>query len=866
MLGRFLVFSSKKLLFIFFFIFIFLGVLFLNSKAYPTNEHTSILIEDSPAMIAVNPLTNRAVITHGHSNTNSVSIIDLNTERIITELSVAKFPAGVAIDTNENIAVVVHENERLLTFIDLNTNNMMDTLTVSTKPGNIAINSETHIAAVTSTIDQEVLFIDLNTRTVVAQTNIGIKSGDVVIDPQRNVAVVLDKNKNHIHVIDMINYNLSDSIALDNKPQAIDVNPETSIAVVTHYQDKSITIVDLTTKRLITKPLGTSPLDVAINTIDNRAVILCDKDKKLLLLDLNTNEIIRTYSLPRHPKSVVVNSHRNTALVTDDEIDSLTIIQLPVSAFLPKVKITSPQDNAQIFSNLVDVLGTVENSINVTVNNLAASVNGNTFCSQLTFKEGANTILAIATDPYGRTASDDVTVEIVVPVKGTVTGTVINGLTGSPLSSATITVTDAQGNVQTITTSESGAFTVQVAEGAYSGTVIKPWYLPHPFAGSVTAGETTVMNAALAPAEPVISNIHVTDITESSARITWTTDQITQGLVEYGTTTSYGSAAPDLLEETTHSVTLTNLTPSATYHFRVVASSNNGTTTYSSDRSFKTNGQILITIDSPSDNANISSNRVTVTGSIHNPAHVETGVTINGMAASLNNNQFAINNVPLNAGQNTITVTATDVNGTTATKSIAVNATIPENFITLSAYPESGAAPLEVSLRINGSFSITNPIMTSTGPGIVEPLESNNPDEYKYKMITAGVYYFSAQVTGPDGNTYQDTIAITVLPLAKVDALLKEKWAKLTNLLNQGDTASALSLILPSKRVNYEIVFNLLKNQWPAIIATYSNFSVINIEDAIAKYELSAMKNGKTYVYQIDFIKDSSGLWLINEF
>jgi YVTN family beta-propeller protein len=62
-------------------------------------------------MIAINPLTNRAIITHGHSNTDSVSIIDLNTEHIITELSVAKRPAGVAIDPSENIAVVAHENE-----------------------------------------------------------------------------------------------------------------------------------------------------------------------------------------------------------------------------------------------------------------------------------------------------------------------------------------------------------------------------------------------------------------------------------------------------------------------------------------------------------------------------------------------------------------------------------------------------------------------------------------------------------------------------------------------------------------------------------------------------------------------------------
>jgi DNA-binding beta-propeller fold protein YncE len=723
-------------------IIIFLGILLFQVSVFSSDNYLNIALENDPGMVAVNPITNRAVVTHGHSNNNSVSIVDLNTEYIITELSVAKLPKDVAIDTVKNIAVITHENESLLTLIDLNANLVTATIKIDTKPNNIAVNSKTHIAAVTSTIDQEVLFVDLSTRMIVDKTDVGTKSGDVVIDPERNIALVLDKNKNNINVIDMNNYILRDSIVLDNKPQAIDVNPESNTAVITHYQDKSITIVDLTTKRLITKSLGTFPLDVAINTIDNRAVILCDKDKKLLLLDLNTNEIIKTYALPRHPKSVAVNSNRNTALVADDETDSLTIIQLPVSASLPKVKITSPPDEAQIFSNLVDVSGTVENSTNVTVNNLIASVNGNTFSSQLTFKEGANTILAIATDPYGRTASDDVTVRIVVPVKGTVTGTVFNGLTGSPLSSAIVTITDAQGNVQTITTTASGVFTVQVAEGAYSGTVIKPWYLSLPFAGSVTPGETKVINAVLTPIEPVISNIHVTDITESSAKISWTTDQLTQSLVEYGTTTSYASAAPDLLEETTHSVTLTNLTPSTTYHFRIVASSNSGTTTYSSDRSFKTNGQILITIDSPANGANISGNSVTVTGLISNPANVETGVTVNGLAASLNDNQFAVNNVPLNAGQNTITLTATDVNGTTTSQSITVNATIPENFITLSAYPESGIAPLTVSFVVsaNSSNLILNYQIDFNGDGVMDYTGSSF-DNINYTYSSEGAYH-----------------------------------------------------------------------------------------------------------------------------
>ncbi len=664
----------------------------------------------------------------------------------------------------------------------------------------------------------------------------------------------------------MITYRLSDTITLEKFPKAIDVNPEEQTVLITNYLDQTLTKIDLLTRRSIISPVNRYPLDVAWNTIDNRAVVLCDLDRKLLLLDLNAYATLNTYLLPRHPQSVAVNSLRNIAVVADDETDGLTIIPLPLSPTLPKIAITSPLDNAQLSSETVNVSGTVENSTKVTVNGTAASVSGNAFSATLTLKAGQNTLAATATDKYGRTACHSILVDIVLPVKGKITGTVTNAATGLLLPLALVTITDAAGNTQTIATIISGTYTAEIAPGPFTGTVIKPWYLPSSFAGSVNAGDTATMNVPLTPADPTISSINVSEIKAESAKISWSTDQPTQGTVQYASTTAYGNIAADVAEQTEHTVLLTNLTPSTTYHFRIAATSSNGVTVFSSDNTFKTPGKIGITIASPADGANIGGNSVTVTGSVSNAANVETGITVNGLAAALYNNQFTVNSVPLNAGQNTITVTATDIKGATASKSITVNAEIPTNFIKLSVYPESGVAPMEVSLRINGTFSISNPTITFTGSGTVEQDITDDTEEYKYKITTEGIYNFTAQVTGPDGSTYSDTVAINVLPLAQTDAMFRAKWTSLTDALQRGDTASALILVMPSRRANYEIVFNLLKDQWVSITASYLSFTLISMEDSIAKYELAALKNGKTYVYQIDFKKDASGLWFIDEF
>lgn len=276
---------------------------------------------------------------------------------------------------------------------------------------------------------------------------------------------------------------------------------------------------------------------------------------------------------------------------------------------------------------------------------------------------------------------------------------------------------------------------------------------------------------------------------------------------------------------------------------------------------------ISLDITSPSDGATLFRPDVSVQGTISNASGAETGVVVNGIIAGVFGDRFAANHVPLTGGQNTIAVAATDANGATAARSITVNAAVSDNFIRLTSYPYSGAAPLEVTLRISGSFSIANPVITPTGPGFVEQLASDNPDEYKYRITTEGFYSFTAAVAGPDGNAYTDTIGITVFSLAQIDTLLRIKWAELGNALTGRDIPRALTLLRPISRNRYQTMFNLLTDQLPAVVAAHTDLVLDSIEGDFAFYELKTLENGFVFSYRVIFSREpSSGLWLIEEF
>lgn len=198
---------------------------------------------------------------------------------------------------------------------------------------------------------------------------------------------------------------------------------------------------------------------------------------------------------------------------------------------------------------------------------------------------------------YGENcASSDITAPIVsvsAPTNNaTISGTSTN-VTGNVTDSSAITnisvyidgSTTAAGSDSTPST---GAYTIPLTVSGLSvGThslVVKATDAQG-LIGSSSSVNFTIPDST----PPVISNIASGSITQTSATVTWTTNENSDSQVEYGLTTSYGSSttlAPASV--TSHSVNVSGLTASTTYHYRVKSKDAAGNLTTSTDRTFVT--------------------------------------------------------------------------------------------------------------------------------------------------------------------------------------------------------------------------------------------------------------------------------------
>ena len=275
---------------------------------------------------------------------------------------------------------------------------------------------------------------------------------------------------------------------------------------------------------------------------------------------------------------------------------------------------------------------------------------------------------------------------------------------------------------------------------------------------------------------------------------------------------------------------------------------------------------ITLSIISPSEGSTISKMDVMVEGSVNSMSALETGVVVNGIIANVQGNEFFANHVPLEEGENDIVAVATDSDGKTVTASTKVFAESTADYLRLTSDRASGVSPLEIKLRIDTSFGLSQPSLAYQGPGQVEFLDGQNGMEYRIKITGVGTYHFTADAVDNNGNTYTDTVAVVVLNQWELDLLLRDKWNGMRRFLQEGDIEGALGYFLDGYKADYREALTQIKDELPTVLSAPEELRFVSLSSNLAKYESIVTENTGVYSYPVLFVKDKNGIWKIRSF
>jgi YVTN family beta-propeller protein len=759
-----------------------IGFIF-NDRCQSEADETVISLESNPSGIAINPDTNTAVITNKKSD--SVSIVDLHNKTVLCSKYIGGGPRGVAIDRELLIAVVGNSHDDTISIVDLNTYNIIATVPVGKQPEGIAINPVKNTAFIANHKDNTVSLIDLTSLSITSTINVGKEPKDITVDPELNVALVINEKDYTVSVIDLNTYQEKGIFIVGQKPQAIDLNAETHLAAVVNEKDNSVTVINLQTYEIFTIPVKKHPIAIALNPLDNHALVICDEERRLLLIDLDTRTIIKEYLLNKLPRGVAVNNFTNIAGIVDDKTDSLTLIKLPNP--VPEIRSIVPDSTSRGDSEIV------------------ITIKGKKFI--------ASSVAYLNDQPLTTKFIDNGQIKATIPIEI---------LTNAGIFSIT-------------------AYNPQ-PEGGTSNTVGFTVINPVPSIASLDPAET------IAGAESLVLNIY--------------------GFNFFNDTEIYlaGIKKPtDFINNTKLQIELTSEELEIPRQYEIMAYNSPPGGGSSNKVILEIKSPLEITITSPSGGETINKSKVLIKGTVKSKTH-DVGITVDGIVADIIGNKWIANNVPLVAGANVITATATDSYGNIDTETITIYTNDTTQHVALSANITSGISPLIAYFSTSTSFIPVSYQMDFEGDGIIDLTETTF-EEISYTYLSEGTFFPTLIITDDQGDTYSDTIAVTVQNKTEIDTLLRGKWKEMTTYLIGQDIEGTLNYYLDESKQLYSDIYTAFYDQLPQLAQEMNDIQPIYMKSSTAKYRLRKDEkyggNIETITYYIYFVLDKDGLWKI---
>lgn len=269
---------------------------------------------------------------------------------------------------------------------------------------------------------------------------------------------------------------------------------------------------------------------------------------------------------------------------------------------------------------------------------------------------------------------------------------------------------------------------------------------------------------------------------------------------------------------------------------------------------------VTIAIDTPIQASNFSDNRVTVTGTVSGPEN--TGVIVNGVVACVYGSQFYAVDVPVISGTNTLTATATVLDGVTATDSVQITATGPATFQLFSSN-NCGITPQEVYFNIadNAGIGIQSISVDADANGSAEYSGPPLSDGYSFTFVAAGVYHPVVTVTDSNGGSSQLIGTIVVSDPALINSLLTITYDGLTARLRTGAVTGAINHFSATTSDTYAAIFNDLGDDLPTVTDSLGSLSPSTLGDGWAEFLISRPGAGGTEGFLIYFIQGEDGVW-----
>lgn len=265
----------------------------------------------------------------------------------------------------------------------------------------------------------------------------------------------------------------------------------------------------------------------------------------------------------------------------------------------------------------------------------------------------------------------------------------------------------------------------------------------------------------------------------------------------------------------------------------------------------------------PANGTVITGDRVTVFGTWNGPSN--TGITVNGQVAEVYGDRFLADGILLEPGANTLTVTATTVDGATVTHTQSLTRS-GDNPLTLTAEPLTFSPPFMARVTLTLDVPMQSVAIDRDGDGGTDWSATNTTASQQSVDLTypeAGLHVGVVHAIDEDGTHYDIPFGVVLEDAQGTQARRRSVYQQMLDRLGQSDISGALNVFMGTSRAHYEQIFNQLTSDLPSLVPGFVAIDQVELGRDWAQLRMLRDVSGQKQAYYITLVRGDDGVWRI---
>ena len=277
--------------------------------------------------MAIAEPTHRIFVTNEGSD--SVSVIDASTNKVISTIDIGKRPRGIGMAPDGSEVYVAVSKENVIAVFDPRTLEILRRFNSGEDPEAFAVHTNGNIY-ISNEEDAKASVYNPKTGELVAEIKVGIEPEGVAISPDGSKVIVTSESNNMLHLISIPEHVIIANILVGARPRAVTFNADGSVAYATSEISGEIKKIDVASTKVVGHmPLAddqAKPKDIVVSVDGKRIYVAGGRANRVFVLDADTLEIIKSIPVGKRVWGLAMTRDGTRVYSTDGASHQVSVI------------------------------------------------------------------------------------------------------------------------------------------------------------------------------------------------------------------------------------------------------------------------------------------------------------------------------------------------------------------------------------------------------------------------------------------------------------------------------------------------------------------------------------------------------------